>query len=81
MKIRIKTFATIREACGFEEKELIVSEGISVKEVVQQLKKSYRQLNDLDGALLFAINEEYCHDDAALSDDDTLAIFPPVSGG
>jgi sulfur-carrier protein len=81
MKIKIKAFANVREAFGFDEKELTVSDGISVKEVVQQLKKSYRPLNEFDGSLLFAINEEYRPDNTALSDGDTLAIFPPVSGG
>jgi len=81
MKIKIKAFANVREAFGFDEKELTVSDGISVKEVVQQLKKSYRPLNEFDGSLLFAINEEYRPDNTTLSDGDTLAIFPPVSGG
>jgi molybdopterin synthase sulfur carrier subunit len=81
MKIKIKAFANVREAFGFDEKELTVSDGISVKEVVQQLKKIYRPLNDLDGSLLFSINEEYRPDNITLSDGDTLAIFPPVSGG
>jgi molybdopterin converting factor subunit 1 len=81
MKIKIKAFANVKEAFGFEEKELTVSDGISVKEVVQQLKKSYRSLNEFDGSLLFAVNEEYRPDNIALSDGDTLAIFPPVSGG
>ena len=81
MKIKIKAFASVREAFGFDEKELTVSDGISVKEVVQQLKKSYRLLNEFDGSLLMAVNEEYRPDDVPLSDGDTLAIFPPVSGG
>jgi molybdopterin converting factor small subunit len=40
MKIKIKAFANVREAFGFDEKELTVSDGISVKEVIKQLKKS-----------------------------------------
>lgn len=81
MKIKIKAFASVREMFGFEEKELTVSEGITVKDIISQFKKSYPPLNDFNGTLLFAINEEYCRETASLSDDDTLAIFPPVSGG
>ncbi len=81
MKIKIKAFASVREAFGFEEKELTVSEGITVKDIIHQLKKSYPTLNNFNGSLLYAINEEYCRETAALSEEDTLAIFPPVSGG
>lgn len=81
MKIRIKAFASVKEAIGFEEKELTVSEGITVKNVIEQFKKIHAPLNDFNGSLLFAINEEYCDETAALSDEDILAIFPPVSGG
>lgn len=81
MKIKIKAFASVREAVGFEEKELTVSEDITVKDIMQQLKKSHPTLDGFNGSLLFAINEEYCRDTATLSEEDTLAIFPPVSGG
>lgn len=79
MKIRIKAFASARESFGFEEKELIVSEDIRVRSVVEQLKKNGG--NGINPSLLFAINEQYCDADATLSDGDVLAIFPPVSGG
>ncbi len=81
MKIRIKAFASIREACGFNEKEMTVSDGIRVREVMNGLRKSHPSLRDLNGTLLFAINETYCQTDAVLADGDILAIFPPVSGG
>jgi sulfur-carrier protein len=81
MKIRIKAFASVREAFGFDEKELIVSEGIAVKDVIRQISKGCQTARDREITLLFSINEEYCRDDAALSDGDRLAIFPPVSGG
>lgn len=81
MKIKVKAFASVREAVGFEEKELTVSEGITVKDIIHQLRKSYSPLDKFNGSLLFAINEEYCREAAELSDEDTLAIFPPVSGG
>jgi sulfur-carrier protein len=81
MKIKIKAFASVREAFGFDEKELTVSEGIAVKDLIRQLTKSYQPADDREMTLLYSINEEYCRDDAALSDGDRLAIFPPVSGG
>lgn len=81
MKIRVRAFASVREMCGFDEKELTVSAGITVREILAQLKSNYRPLERLDGSLLFAVNEAYCPDSTALADEDVLAIFPPVSGG
>lgn len=81
MKIKIKAFASVREAWGFDEKELTVSDGITVKEVILMLQKSHSSPAGFRDSLLYAINEHYCHDDAALSGGDTLAVFPPVSGG
>lgn len=81
MKIKIKAFASVRETFGFDEKELIVSEGITVKDVVRQLAGTFQPARGGNITLLFSINEEYCQDDAPLSDGDRLAIFPPVSGG
>ena len=81
MKIKIKAFASIKEACRFEEKELTVSEGISVREIIAELKKCHPALKNFENSLLCAINEEYCRPDSVLSDEDVLAIFPPVSGG
>jgi molybdopterin converting factor small subunit len=81
MKIRIKMFASIKEACKFEERELIVSDGISVREIIMGLKKCHPALKNFENTLLCAINEEYCRPDSVLSDEDVLAIFPPVGGG
>lgn len=81
MKIKIKTFARVRELCGFDDKELTVSEGITIKEVVRHLKKSHQAFADYNGPLLYAINEEYRPEETTLTDGDTLAILPPVSGG
>jgi sulfur-carrier protein len=81
MRIKIKVFASIRDICGFNEKELIVSDSIRVNEVVDLFIKGNQELSDKKDNLLIAVNEEYCRMDRTLEDGDTLAIFPPVSGG
>ncbi len=81
MKIRIKAFASVKELVGFEEKDLIVSDGISIAEVIDLLAKNYTDLNPHRDELLYAKNEEYCSSDDRLDENDTLAIFPQVSGG
>ena len=81
MKIKIKVFASIKDICGFNEKELIVSDSIKVNEVVDLFIKSNHELSAKKDNLLIAVNEEYCGPDLMLQDGDILAIFPPVSGG
>ena len=81
MRIKIKVFASIRDICGFNEKELIVSDSIKVNEVMDLFIKGNQELSDKKDSLLIAVNEEYCRMDRILEDGDILAIFPPVSGG
>jgi molybdopterin converting factor subunit 1 len=81
MRIKIKVFASIRDICGFEEKELIVSDSIKVSEVIDLFIKGNDELSGRKDTLLIAVNEEYCSMDRTIEDGDTMAIFPPVSGG
>ncbi|MCU0848947.1 MAG: MoaD/ThiS family protein [Spirochaetes bacterium] len=80
MKIRVKIFAGLRDALGFDEKELIVSDGITAESVFRMILKCAGHAYDIT-AVLFAVNEEYGSGETILSDGDILAIFPPVSGG
>lgn len=81
MRIKIKVFASIRDICGFDEKELIVSDSIKVSEVIDLFIKGNDELAGKKDTLLIAVNEEYCSMDRTIEDGDTMAIFPPVSGG
>ncbi len=81
MRVKVKVFASFREICGFAEKELIVSDAIKVSEIVDVLIKSSNGLAEKKDTLLVAVNEEYCDLNTILQEGDTVAIFPPVSGG
>ena len=81
MKIKVKAFANVKDIVGFDEKNLTVSEDIKVSDVMQILVKCYPPLNNIKETLLYARNEEYCSSSDILSEEDTLAIFPHVSGG
>ena len=81
MRVKVKLFASFRDICGFNEKELIVSDSIKVAEIVDVLIKSNRELASKKETLLVAVNQEYCDLEQVLQEGDTVALFPPVSGG
>lgn len=81
MRIKVKLFASFRDICGFAEKELIVSDAIKVSEIVDMLIKNNNEFAEKKDTLLVAVNEEYCDLNRILQEGDTIALFPPVSGG
>jgi len=61
----------------FSETDTIPS---SVLDLKQLISKDYPEFKKLT-SLAVAVNSEYAQDDVALSQNDEIAIIPPVSGG
>ncbi len=81
MKIQVLYFAGLAEQLGRTEQFLEVSEGITVGEVVRDMKEGWQDAK-IDSLPLFkAVNEEYCEDKTILQSGDRLALLPPVAGG
>jgi len=79
--VKIKLFANFRETSGKNELEI---EARDLKEVVEKLCKKYPDMKPLfekRGYANFAINGRMIFENIELRDIDTVAIFPPVSGG
>jgi sulfur-carrier protein len=83
MTITVRFFATYRQLAGVEQIECQIAEAATVAEVITQLEAQYPQLaGKLSAAsMLTAINESYAPRAQQLHAGDTLALFPPVSGG
>ena len=80
MKIQILLFAQLREAAGYEQKMIEVSEGETAGNAVRQFFKS--ALDRFCGLpVRFAVNESFVDEGTVLQEGDTVAIIPPVSGG
>jgi molybdopterin synthase sulfur carrier subunit len=81
MKIRIKTFASLKDILGFTDKIFDLQDNLTAGQVIQNLKKDFPDFGNYKGLLLIARNEEFCNEEQKINDGDVLALFPPVSGG
>ena len=81
MTLLVQFFARYREALGLDK---VSVEGQFTS--VDQLRQHLLQQGDAwqflaETNLMCARNEELCKLDESLSDGDTVAFFPPVTGG
>ncbi|MFN8521840.1 MAG: molybdopterin converting factor subunit 1 [Chloroflexota bacterium] len=80
MTIKIRLFATYREAAGASRLDLEVRSGATVAEALASLSQRFPRLTRLEQGML-AVNQEYVAATYPLHDGDELALIPPVSGG
>jgi MoaE-MoaD fusion protein len=81
IKITALLFGQAREAVGTDKLELHIAAPATVASAFDALKLQNPKLAAMERSLMFAINEEYASREQPLSDNDRLAILPPVSGG
>ena len=81
MDIRVRFFATLRDAAGTEECWLALDHGARGVDAKMTLKARCPRLGGLIDYARLAINQEYQPWEAPLHDGDELALIPPVSGG
>ena len=81
MKIQVKLFATLRPHAGWSEQELEGADGATVEAALASLGAANPALDLADRAVYAAVNRQYANLSDPLNDGDTVAIFPPVSGG
>ena len=78
MTVNILFFASLREKAG-RHQEVLLSEPLTLRELATRLEQTHSGLS-LTGTLC-AINEQYADPETLVSAGDTVAFFPPVSGG
>ena len=81
--MKIKYFAWIKDITNLEEEEINSNRIKNLDELKIFIIEKYPDLNKhINKEILrFAINHEYVIKNINLSDNDEIAIFPPVSGG
>jgi molybdopterin converting factor subunit 1 len=81
MDIQVRFFASIREKLRRSEATCSLPDGATVRDLVDQLCREHPPLAGVRGALRVAVNQEYVDAQHPLSDNDEVALIPPVSGG
>ena len=80
MKYKINLFGIAKDIVGSNVTEIVMSQSADVQAVLGELKTNYPKLKDIK-SLLIAVNNEYAELDLILSENDEIALIPPVSGG
>lgn len=83
MKVRVRYFASIREALGAAQVIEVAAEATvgDVRDLLMASSAAHAAALARGGALRSALNQLLCDESAVIADDDELAFFPPVTGG
>ncbi len=77
--VRVRLFASYREAAGTAREELTLPAGSCVSDLAEALRERFPRFAPNGG--LVAVNHEYVGESFTLHDGDEVAFIPPVSGG
>jgi molybdopterin converting factor subunit 1 len=80
MPVRVLLFASYAEAFGTPEIRVDLPRGSTVGDLVERVRAAHGG-DRLPTAPLVAVNQCYARGDTPVSDDDEVAIIPPVAGG
>lgn len=81
MKTEILLFARARDLVGRHTVTLDLEDGATVGQAAAALAEQFPALRDSGLRLLWAVNEDYVTPETPIREQDTVACFPPVSGG
>jgi molybdopterin synthase sulfur carrier subunit len=85
MDIKLRFFASVREALGTSEEKLALPEGVTtvggVRELLIGRGGAWAQALAHEHALRMAFNQVMCEPATELLEGGEVAFFPPVTGG
>lgn len=81
MKVRVRLFASYREAAGSPVVEVPLEDGAGGPALWAALVARYPALASLPAPAGYAVNDEYVQETGPLRESDEVALIPPVSGG
>ena len=81
MRVRVRLFASLREAAGRDEMLLELPEGATAEAAWSRLAEAHPSLAPRRSHLAVAVNRAYQTFAARLSEGDEVVFIPPISGG
>ena len=85
MKIQLRFFASVREALGVSEEEVVLPSSIDtvgkVRDFLQQRGGVWAETLSEGRSLRMAYEQQMCGADTVIHEGGEVAFFPPVTGG
>ena len=81
MEMKVIFLAALRDGSGVGEIRLPWKQGITCRQILEELKERFESVSSLLERSLVAVNGNYAGPDWDLMPEDEIAILPPVSGG
>ena len=80
MVINILAFGIAKDIVGGTSLSISIGDTRTVKHLRQALETRYLEFSKLSSYMI-AVNNSYANDEQFISENDEIAIIPPVSGG
>ena len=81
LNIKVLFFASCRDLIGTGEREMTLTDGATVTDLISELASEQARFTDMAPSLMVSVNQAYVERDAELQEGDEVAFIPPVSGG
>ena len=81
MKIRVQFYGQLRDLIGTGVLEVDISDGASVRELLDQIYAKQPALRSHDKSILIGAGLEFVDRNHKLQPGEEIAIMPPVQGG
>ena len=81
MKLRVQFYAQLRDLIGVRELEVDLSDGATVRELLDQIYAKQPALRSHDKSILIGAGVEFVDRSYILKPGEEIAIMPPVQGG
>jgi molybdopterin converting factor subunit 1 len=81
MMVRVKLFAVAKERAGREELAIELPTGATIADMRDAIAATYPTLANVLHHAMWAVDTAYANDKTTITEENEIALIPPVSGG